>query len=347
MDLNKAILKYALQNAVNFKGKANPKAVIGKILSENPELKARLDEIKKGAEETVNKINRLSPGEQKSQLEKLAPELLEKKEAKKRELPELKNAVKGKVVTRLPPEPSKYAHIGHALTFLINYLYAKKYEGKCVLRFEDTNPEKASREYVDAITDDVVNYLGIKPDKTVIVSNDMPKFYELAEKLIKMNKAYVCFCGREKMKDLRQKGIACGCRSNPEEKNMEEWKSMLGRKYGGGECTLRLNGNLESLNYVMRDPVIFRICETEHFLQKNKYIVWPMYDFENSVEDDLCGVTHIMRSIEFGEMRKELQDYIKAHRGKKGDGLGRPKAGNPEGIEKAGNPERDFVRACS
>lgn len=310
MDLNKAIMKHALYNALSFKGKANAKAVLGKVISENPELKEKLKEVTKKVEEIVKNVNKLSPDEQKKQLEKLAPELLEKKEIKRKELPELKDAIKGKVATRMPPEPSKYAHIGHALTFLINYLYAKKYDGKCILRFEDTNPETAAQEYVDAIKDDV-SYLGIKPDKTVIVSNDMPTFYKFAEKLIKMEKAYVCFCAREKMQELRQKGTECECRAKQKEKNLEEWKNMLGKKYKEGECTLRLKGNFESLNYVMRDPVIFRICEKEHFLQKKKYAAWPMYDFENAVEDDLCGITHIMRSIEFGEMRIELQDYIK------------------------------------
>ncbi len=202
-------------------------------------------------------------------------------------------------------------HIGHALSFLLNYLYAKKYKGKSVLRFEDTNPTASKQEYVDAMKKDVLEYLNIKPDKTVYVSDDMPKFYKLAEDLIKRKKAYVCFCDREKMQDLRHKGLPCECRNNSAEKNLEEWKKMLNREYKDGKCVLRLKIDLKSNNHVMRDPVIFRIIYAEHYRQKEKYCVWPLYDFENAVEEEFCGITHILRSSEFGGMRIELQDYIK------------------------------------
>ncbi|MBU4493008.1 MAG: glutamate--tRNA ligase, partial [Nanoarchaeota archaeon] len=163
----------------------------------------------------------------------------------------------------------------------------------------------------DAMKKDVLEYLKIKPDKTVYVSDDMPKFYKLAEDLIKRGEAYVCFCSREKMQDLRHKGIPCECRNNAAEKNLEEWKKMLSRKYKEGKCILRLKIDLKSDNHVMRDPVIFRIIYAEHYRQKEKYPLWPLYDFENAVEEEFCGITHILRSSEFGKMRIELQDYIK------------------------------------
>jgi len=311
MELKGIILKYALQNAVKFNGRANPGAIIGKLLKEDDGLKSKIKEISKDIQKTVKDVNKLSLDEQKARLKKIAPEMLEKKKAEKKELPELKNAVMGKVVTRIPPEPSKYNHIGHALSFLLNYLYAKKYKGKSVLRFEDTNPTASKQEYVDAMKKDVLEYLNIKPDKTVYVSDDMPKFYKLAEDLIKRNEAYVCFCDREKMRDLRHKGKECECRNNSAEKNLEEWKNMLDKKYKEGKCVLRLKIDLKSDNHVMRDPVIFRIIYAEHYRQKEKYCVWPLYDFENAVEEEFCGITHILRSSEFGKMRIELQDYIK------------------------------------
>ncbi len=311
MELKEIILKYTLQNAIKFNGKANPGAIIGKLLKEDSNLKSKIKELSKDIQKTVKEVNKLSLDEQKAKLKDIAPEMLEKKKAEKKELPELKNAVMGKVVTRIPPEPSKYNHIGHALSFLLNYLYSKKYKGRSVLRFEDTNPTASKQEYVDAMKKDVLEYLNIKPDKTVYVSDDMPKFYELAEDLIKREEAYVCFCEREKMRDLRHKGLPCECRKNTSEKNLEEWKNMLSKKYKEGECVLRLKIDLKSDNHVMRDPVIFRLCYTEHYRQKNKYHVWPMYDFENSVEEEFCGITHILRSSEFGKMRIELQDYIK------------------------------------
>ncbi len=311
MELKEIILKYALHNAVKFNGKANPGAIIGKLLKEDSGLKSRIKELSKDIQKTVKDVNKLSLDEQKAKLKEIAPEMLEKKKAEKKELPELPNAVMGKVVTRIPPEPSKYNHIGHALSFLLNYLYAKKYKGKTVLRFEDTNPTASKQEYVDAMKKDVLEYLNIKPDKTVYVSDDMPKFYKLAEDLIKRKKAYVCFCDREKMQDLRHKGKECECRNNNAEKNLEEWKNMLDRKYKEGKCVLRLKIDLKSDNHVMRDPVIFRIIYAEHYRQKEKYCVWPLYDFENAVEEGFCGITHILRSSEFGKMRIELQDYIK------------------------------------
>jgi glutamyl-tRNA synthetase len=166
------------------------------------------------------------------------------------------------------------------------------------------------KEYVDSITEDV-KYLGIKPNATLFVSNDMPKLYSMAERLIKKGMAYVCFCTRDKMQKLRHKAIPCGCREKEAAINMEEWNNMLSKLYKEAECVLRLRGDLEAANQVMRDPVIFRISYERHFLQGNRYCVWPLYDFENAVEDGMYGITHIMRSIEFGEMRVELQDYIK------------------------------------
>jgi glutamyl-tRNA synthetase len=301
---------YALHNAVKFDGKANPGAVIGQLFSESPDLKSKAKEVAMAANAAVKEVNSLSLEEQLKKLKKLAPELLEKKEKKKKELPELKNAVKGKVVTRLAPEPSKYLHIGHALSFLINYLYAKKYDGKCVLRFEDTNPEKAELDYYKSTEEDI-KWLKIKTSKKVIVSDDMPKMYKYGEKLIDMDEAYTCTCSREDMQEMRQKGVMCNCRQKSKLETKNEWENMLAGKYKEGSIVLRLKGQMGDNNFVMRDPVLFRIVTKRHVLQGTKYKVWPMYDLANAVEEHLCGVTHVMRSSEFGQMRVELQDYIK------------------------------------
>ncbi|MFH1636968.1 MAG: glutamate--tRNA ligase [Candidatus Woesearchaeota archaeon] len=309
-EIRKDIRNYALQNAIKFNGRANAGAAIGKILSTHPELKKSMAELGKAAAEIINEVNSMPLEKQTEELTKTAPELLEKKEKKKKELPELKNAEEGKVVTRLPPEPSKYLHIGHALSFLINYMYAVKYKGKCVLRFEDTNPEKSEKEYYDSIRDDI-EWLKIKPSKEVIVSNDIEKFYHYAEQLIKQGQAYVCFCDREKMRKYREEAMICDERSTPPEDNLEHWKKMVKGEYKEGEAVLRLNGQMDSHNMVMRDPVIFRIVSHKHPIQGDKHKAWPMYDFENALEEELCGITHIMRSSEFGEMRVELQNYLK------------------------------------
>ncbi|MBI2143783.1 glutamate--tRNA ligase [Candidatus Woesearchaeota archaeon] len=309
-DFEATMRKYALQNAAQFGGKANSGAVIGKILAENPALKPQIKDIAAAVSDVLKSVNRLSVEKQVEELARLAPELLEKKKAEKKDLPELKNAVMGQVVTRIPPEPSKYAHIGHALSFLINYMYAKKYNGKCFVRFEDTNPELSRKEFADAMLEDM-KYLGIQPSKVAHISNDMPMLYDYAEKLIRQGNAFVCLCNQEKMRELRHEGFGCSCRSKDAKNNIGEWKSMLGKKYGAGDAVLRLKGDMQSPNHVMRDPVIFRISLAEHYLQGSKYCVWPLYDFANSVEDGVMGITHVMRSSEFGTMRIELQDKIK------------------------------------
>ncbi len=309
-DFETTVRKYALQNAAQYGGKANPGSVIGKLLAENPSLKTEIKDVAAAVNNALKSVNRLSVEKQLEELGRLAPELLEKKKAEKRDLPELKNAVQGNVITRIPPEPSKYAHIGHALSFLINYMYAKKYRGKCFVRFEDTNAELAKKEYADAMLDDI-KFLGIQPSKVVHVSNDLPLLYDYAEKLIKQGNAFVCFCSQDKMRELRHEGFGCNCRQNDAKRNMEEWKGMLNKKYKEGEAVLRLKGDMQSPNHVMRDPALFRISYKEHYLQGNKYCTWPLYDFANSVEDGITGITHIMRSSEFGTMRIELQDAIK------------------------------------
>lgn len=309
--MSREILKHALQNAVAFNGKANRNAVLGKLLKEQPKLKENLNGLIDEIGRVVAEVNRLSGPEQRKKLQEIAPNAQDSRKPARRELPELENAVKGKVVTRIPPEPSKYLHIGHALSFIINYLYAKKYEGKCILRFEDTNPATAKGEYISSMEADIRDYLRISPDKTLAVSNDMDKFYRYAEMLIGLGKAYVCFCSQERARELRHGGEMCSCRAKEKEQNMQEWKGMVSKKYREGECTLRLAGDMQSQNHAMRDPALFRITYHEHYLHKGKYCAWPLYDFENAIEDGTSNVTHILRSIEFGEMRVELQDCLK------------------------------------
>lgn len=305
---------FTIENAVKFNGKANPGAVIGKVLSEEPGLKEEISKISKEIQQAIKEINSMPFEEIKKEWEIIKPaEKKKEKEHKeiKKDLPELTGAVYGKVVTRMPPEPSKYSHLGHALSFLINYMYAQKYNGKCLLKLEDTNPEKCTKEYADVMIDDITNYLGMKPSEIIFISDDMDYMLEKAKEMIKKDKAYVCFCDRDSMQDKRHNGIECSCRSNQIEKNIELWKGMVARKYKEGECILRLKADMQSENQVMRDPVMFRISYATHFRHGDKYCVWPLYDFENSVEDCKYGVTHIMRSIEFGTMRGELQNHIK------------------------------------
>lgn len=312
------IYRAALENALKFRGKANPKALLGRVLGRFPEYRKDTKKAMQLIEKVVKRVNALSKDKQTAEMKRLVPDFFEKEMEKRKirkeerlELPELPNAKKGRVVTRMPPEPSKYNHIGHALTFLINYMYAQKYSGRCVLRFEDVNPEKVKQEYVDAMKKDVLDYLEIKPDKTVYVSDDMDKLYMCAEKIITQGDAFVCSCSRDQMSRNRRQGKGCRCRRNSAEKNMQEWKKMLDGTHKPGECVLRLKIDMKHRNTTMRDPVIFRIDQQPHYKYKNRFRVWPIYDYYTAIEDNWCGVTHVLRSSEF-EMRGELQNHIRS-----------------------------------
>jgi len=304
-DFSKEIWAYALKNAIEF-GKADAGKVLPKLFQHGLD-KKDVKNVIKNIQEIVKKVNSMKAGEKEQEFFKYKDHVKEREE-KEEGLPELENAKEGKVITRLAPEPSKYIHIGHALVFMIQYLYAKKYKGKCLLRFDDTNPEKSAKEYYDAIKEDLL-WLGIKCDKEIPASNDMPVFYKYAEQLIKQKEAFACSCSQEKMKELRDKMKECEHRKNKVEKNLELWNNMLSKKYKEGEITLRLKGDMKSNNGVMRDPVIFRVSYHAHFIQGRKYCVWPTYDFESSIEDSLNGVTHVIRSNEL-ELREELHKHI-------------------------------------
>ncbi|MFT4343336.1 MAG: glutamate--tRNA ligase [Candidatus Woesearchaeota archaeon] len=318
MDIEKLILTSALENAIKFKGKASPGSIIPKVLGADPTAKTRMKEISQQINKVVGEVNALSLEEQNAKLLELIPDFFEKENQKKqerkaarRELPELKGAEMGKVVTRISPEPSKYNHLGHAVSFLLNYLYAKKYEGKCLLRFEDTNPEKSADEYVKAMREDVLKYLDIQVDGEVIVSDHMQTYYEFAERLINAGDAYTCSCPSEEISQNRRNMVACACRDKTPEEVMKEWKEMCEGDLPEGSMTLRLKVDMAHKNAVMRDPVIFRMSFTPHYRTNEKYKCWPMYDFENAIEEGLMEVTHVLRSNEF-ESRIELQDHIRS-----------------------------------
>ena len=302
----KSIEKHVLANAILHKGKAHPGAIVGKILAEDPKAKSKMKEIMPHIHKTVQEVNKIAPEKQKSLLKRIWPKFFHK-EKQVKGLSELPGAVMGKVVTRFPPEPGKYMTVGHALSFLINYIYAQKYDGKCVLRFEDTNAEKANQEAVDSFLDSTKQFLDIKPSKVVYISDDILKLYKELEKLLNKKQAYVCSCPADKMSKLRRKKISCPHRTQTVKQNLELWKKMLAGKEG---LAVRLMGKMESNNATLRDPVIARTNKINHYRYKDKFCVWPTYDFANTCEDEWCGITHILRGIEFGNERIELQKYI-------------------------------------
>ena len=303
--MNELILKWTLKNAIEHDGKSHVKAIIPKVIGENPKLKKDIKSLIKKINEIVDEVNKLSLEEQIKRLKEIAPELLEKKK-EKQGLPELPNAEVGKVVMMWPPEPSKYLHIGHAKAAILNYYYSQKYNGKFYLRFEDTNPEKAKEEYYENAINDL-KWLGMKWNRIDYVSDYIEKFYEYSESLIKEGKAYVCTCPAEKVRKLRHEGKECEHRNQTAKENLELWKKMFS-EFKDGEASLRLKIDMDHKNAVMRDPTIMRIVSKSH-IRKPGYKVWPNYDFATSIMDGFEKITHRIRSKEF-EQRTELQRYI-------------------------------------
>ena len=292
---------YALQNAVQFNGRANPKAVIGKVISLLKKHGYSPKDIISVVNEMVDEVNKIDPDKQIRELEKLAPELLVK-EKKERDfsLPPLPDAKDGKVVTRFPPEPNGYLHIGHAKAAIVDSEYANMYNGQFILRFDDTNPENAHSKFYSAQKEDL-EWLGITWDKEYNTSDNLEKHYKLAEQLINQGDAYVCTCSSDDIKHNRYHGRECGCRSCSCDNSLDQWKEMHTTL---NDAILRLRGDICCVNTAMRDPTLFRIIEAEHPLQGDKYRVWPTYDFAGAVEDSLSGVTHSFRTKEY-ELRDE------------------------------------------
>jgi glutamyl-tRNA synthetase len=229
------------------------------------------------------------------------------------ELPQLIEAKYGNVVTRFPPEPNGYPHIGHAKAAVIDEEYARMYNGKLILRFDDTNPIKEKLEYYNAIAEGL-EWLKIKPSIVKNTSDDMETIYDYGKRLIQKNCAYVCKCDPELIKFNRSNGVSCNCRLNSVEHNLEKFENMVAGKYQQNECIVRYRGDMTSLNTAMRDPTLFRIIVGSHPRLGNRYALWPTYDFAAPIEDSLDGVTHAFRTKEY-ELRNELYFEILSNLG--------------------------------
>ena len=308
-ELKKEIRKMALQNAFEHGGETRDKIILGKILGTKPEFRSKVKEITGDISKIVSVVNQLSSEEQEKEIKEKFPELLAPKEkiVEREGLPELKDAEQGKVITRFPPEPNGYPHIGHAKAAIINSEYAKMYGGKFILRMDDTNPEAERMEYHAAIKVGL-EWLGIEFDKVKNTSDDMKVFYEKGIELINSGKAYVCTCKREDISKNRRERKACKCSTVDIDKNNKNWEKM-NEKFKPGDAIVRFRGDMKADNAVMRDPVLFRIIEGKHYTLGEKYRIWPSYDMAVAIEDSIDGVTHAFRSKEF-ELRKELIDAI-------------------------------------
>ncbi len=291
------IRAFALQNAVGHGGKASPKAVIGRIVSERPEVRKDIGKMIPVVESVVNEINALSIEKQKKELSKLPEGIFEKKE-KQQDLPDLPGVVMGKMKTRFAPAPTGPLHISHILrAAYLSYLYARKYKGKFMLRLEDTDPKKVSKEFYDFIKQDLKS-VGIEWDEFVMESSHMEGYLKLAGELIKDGKAYVCTCPAEGFRELKEKKKTCPCRNLGKREHDVRWRHMLSGKYREGGAVLRLKTGMRDRNPVLRDPPLIRVVEAVHPLLGQKYRAWPLYNFACAIEDHSAGITHVFRAKE-------------------------------------------------
>lgn len=227
---------------------------------------------------------------------------------------DLKTGKRDHVLTRFPPEPNGYIHIGHAKSICLNFGTAKKFGGKTNLRFDDTNPTKEDTEYVDAIYNDV-HWLGFDWEEPVHYASDYyGKLYEFAEKLIMLGKAYVDDLSPEEMKDYR--GNDAGKPSKPSpyrdrsvEENLDLFRRMKAGEFADGEKTLRAKIDLSSPNMNMRDPAIYRIKHATHHRTGDDWCIYPMYDYAHPLSDWMEGITHSICTLEF-EAHRPLYNWF-------------------------------------
>ncbi len=293
--------KYALKNAVDY-GKAIPGPIVSKLMAES---KGQLDarEAAKIAKAAAAWANALSKEDLQKEYSQYSQEFeAEKKvKAEKTAKPkmELEGAEAGSFVTRFPPEPSGYMHLGHAKVAILEQEFKNIYKGKLLLYWDDSNPEKERKEFVDAFKKDL-DWLGIKFDREVYASDNIEKVYEYAKKMISDGKAYACSCDSEQMKEGRMKGKGCEHRLASPEDSLKVFGQMLKGELQEGDAVIRFKGDMKSENTTLRDPTLMRIKKDKHYRQGGKYNVWPLYDLNTPINDFLNGVTDVIRDKNYG-----------------------------------------------
>ena len=221
------------------------------------------------------------------------------------------------VITRFPPEPNGYLHVGHSKSLCINFGIKEKYHGQCNLRYDDTNPTKEDMEYVRSIEKDI-QWLGFQWDKELYASDYFDDMYNFAVQLIKDGKAFVCDMSAEQISatrgDLTHPGQESPWRNRSVEENLRLFEEMRSGVVPDGARTLRAKIDMASPNINMRDPVIYRVLHATHWHTGDKWCIYPMYDFAHPIEDALEGITHSICTLEF-EDHRPLYDWVKINCG--------------------------------
>ncbi len=230
---------------------------------------------------------------------------------------DIESGKRKKIITRFPPEPNGYLHIGHAKSLCINFGIKEKFGGECNLRFDDTNPTKEDVEYVDSIKEDI-QWLGFEWDRERFASDYFEELYKYAIMLIKKGLAYVCDLSADEIRDTRgtltEPGQNSPYRDRSIEENLRLFQEMREGKYADGEKVLRAKIDMASSNMNMRDPVIYRIMRAHHHRTGDEWLIYPMYDFAHPLGDALEGITHSICTLEF-EDHRPLYDWFTNHCG--------------------------------
>lgn len=217
-----------------------------------------------------------------------------------------------RVHTRFPPEPNGFLHIGHAKSICLNFGLAEKYNGKCNLRFDDTNPIKEEQKYIDAIKEDI-QWLGFKWDGEYYASDYFTQLYEWAEKLIMMGLAYVDEQTQEEISKNRgvptKPGVESPYRNRTKEENLALFRRMKAGEFADGSKVLRAKIDMASPNMHLRDPIMYRILHAEHHRTGNQWVIYPMYDYAHGQSDSIEGITHSLCTLEF-EVHRPLYDWF-------------------------------------
>jgi glutamyl-tRNA synthetase len=312
--IKESAVKYAVFNASQYGGKANPGSVMGRLFAEYPEVKSNAKGIQSLVAGVVADVNSW-PIERIMETLKQWPELIEaKKTEEKKTLPPLKNVEKWpKVKVRFAPNPDGPLHLGSAETIIFSDEYAKMYKGAFILRFEDTSVDvKPPIAEMYKWIDEDIAWLNVKVDERYIQSERLPIYYEYAETLLTMGAAYVCTCESEKFKSLYMAKNPCPCRDQSIDEHLRRWRMMLDGRYKRGEAVVRVKTDIKHPNPAIRDWPALRISTRSHPLQGKKYRVWPLYNFSCAIDDHLLGVSHVIRGKEH-EVNSARQKYLFDH----------------------------------
>ena len=311
--------KYALQNALEYDGQGQVGSVMGRVMGENPDLRSQAKSLSGFIAQQVNEANALADSEGLDHIRALlaeeSPDALEKKVKARREgLPELPNAVDGKVVLRFAPNPNGPLSFGHARGVVINAELARMHAGEVILRFDDTD-SVIKRPDPDAyawIEEDFTWLAGRPPDRIVRASESMDAYLEMAVEAIERDFVYVCECSGESFKQTRIDKAECPCRGRTSEENRALWDQMNDGTIQPGGAVVRIKTDMTLPNPALRDWPALRIQHADHPMVGTRYKVWPLLDFQSAVEDRLQGVTHIVRGKDLMDStRKQVLLYEK------------------------------------